>query len=76
MVTAYILIEMAAGHSVALVNSLAECAAVKTTDRVTGPYDVVVTLEANDISGISKIVADQIHARPGVVRTTTCVGLG
>ena len=75
MVTAYILIEMAAGHSVTLVGSLTDCPEVINTDRVTGPYDVVVTLKANDVSGISNIVADQIHARPGVIRTTTCVSL-
>ena len=75
MVTAYVLVEMVAGHSRNLVETLRERPVVKVVDRVTGPYDIIVTLEAPDINGISNIVADEIHSRPGVVRTTTCVSL-
>ena len=75
MVIAYVLVEMLAGHSRNLVDALAERPAVRVVDRVTGPYDVIITLEAIDINGISNIVADEIHSRPGVVRTTTCISL-
>jgi DNA-binding Lrp family transcriptional regulator len=75
MVIAYVLVEMVAGHSRNLVDALAERPAVRVVDRVTGPYDVIITLEAIDINGISNIVADEIHSRPGVVRTTTCISL-
>ncbi len=75
MVRAYILIEMVAGHSRNLVDSLQERQVVKELDRVTGPYDVIAVLEATDINRISDIVADEIHSLPGVVRTTTCVSL-
>ncbi len=73
MVNAYILIEMVAGHSRALVASLAEREAVKSVDRVTGPYDVVAVIEADDVNGVSDILDTEIHSLPGVVRTTTCV---
>ena len=75
MVTAYVLVEMVAGHSRNLVDTLEGRGAVKVVDRVTGPYDVIVTLEAPDINGISNLVADEVHSRPGVVRTTTCISL-
>jgi len=75
LVRAYILIEMVAGHSRNLVESLQERQVVKELDRVTGPYDVIAVLEATDINRISDIVADEIHSLPGVVRTTTCVSL-
>ena len=75
MVVAYILVEMVAGHSRNLVEALKERSAVTVADRVTGPYDVIITLEAPDINAISNIVADEIHSRPGVVRTTTCISL-
>ena len=75
MVIAYILVEMVAGHSRDLVDTLEGRGAVRVVDRVTGPYDLIVTLEAPDINGISNIVADEIHSRPGVVRTTTCISL-
>lgn len=75
MVTAYVLVEMVAGHSRSLVKTLEGRAPVQVVDRVTGPYDVIVTLQAQDISGISNLVAEEIHTRPGVVRTTTCISL-
>ncbi len=75
MVTAYVLVEMVAGHSRSLVDTLKSRGPVQVVDRVTGPYDVIVTLQAPDISGISNLVAKEIHARTGVVRTTTCISL-
>ena len=76
MVRAYILIEMMAGHSRNLVNSLKGKKGVKSVSRVTGPYDVLAVLEASDINDISDIVNSEIHSLTGVVRTTTCVTLG
>ena len=75
MVTAYVLIEMVAGHSRDLVSALEKRPVVREVDRVTGPFDVIVVLEADDLNKISDIVAAEIHTLPGVVRTTTCVSL-
>ena len=66
---------MVAGHSRDLVESLRGSQAVKAVDRVTGPYDVILVMEASDINNISDIVAAEIHSLTGVVRTTTCVSL-
>ena len=76
MVRAYVLIEMGAGQSRSLVDALAGTRGVRDAVRVTGPYDVVVVLEGNDLEQISNFVTDSIHAKKGVVRTTTCVSLG
>ena len=75
MVVAYVLIEMVAGHSRKLVNTLRERQVAKVVDRVTGPYDVIAVLEAPDVNGISEIVASEIHHLDGVMRTITCVSL-
>ena len=75
MVRAYILIEMAAGHSRNLVNSLRGREEVRDVARITGPYDVMAVLEAADVDEISDIIAREIHSVAGVVRTTTCVSL-
>lgn len=75
MVTAYVLIEMTAGHSKNLVNTLKERKVAKEVDRLTGPYDVVAVLEAPSINEISNIVETEIHTLDGVVRTTTCVSM-
>ena len=76
MVKAYILIEMTAGNSRGLVDALRGRRQVLQVDRVTGPYDVVAVLEAEDLNEISQIVVSAIHTLPGVVRTNTCVSLG
>ena len=75
MVRAYVLIEMVAGHSRNLVNSLRGQEGVLDVARVTGPYDVIAVLEGQDIDEISNTVTEVIHTLAGVVRTTTCVSL-
>jgi len=76
VVRAYILIEMAAGHSRSLVNALLGKEGIQDVVRVTGPYDVIAVLEAKDVNEASDTVNREIHALEGVVRTTTCVSLG
>ena len=75
MVRAYVLIEMMAGHARNLVNGLTGRREVMDIARVTGPYDVIAVIEAEDVNEISEIVNSEIHSQPGVVRTTTCVTL-
>ncbi|MCI0438743.1 MAG: Lrp/AsnC ligand binding domain-containing protein [Chloroflexi bacterium] len=76
MVKAYVLIEMVAGQSMRLVQALRASGAVQGVDRVTGPYDVIAVITAEDINKISDIVHDRIHTLDGVVRTTTCIVIG
>ena len=75
MVRAFVLIEMAAGHSTNLVNTLRGRSDVVEADRVTGPYDVIAVLEAADLVQINEVVTTEIHHLEGVVRTITCVSL-
>lgn len=76
MVKAYILIEMAAGHSVNLVRKLRGQEGVRDIHRVTGPYDVIAVVEAPDLNKVNDFVTGTIHHMDGVMRTTTCVSLG
>jgi DNA-binding Lrp family transcriptional regulator len=76
MVRAYVLIEMAAGHSRDMVNMLQGRPGVHSVNRVTGPYDVIVELEAPDIEAVSEAVSENIHTVKGVLRTITCVCIG
>ncbi len=75
MVKAYVLIEMVAGYSTQFVDTIASRPGVTLTDRVTGPYDVLVVVEADDLNGLSSLVQGEIHTQQGVVRTTTCVAM-
>ena len=75
MTRAYVLVEMMAGHARNLVNNLSGRRQVTDVARVTGPYDVIVVIEAEDVNEISETVNRGIHSQAGVVRTTTCVTL-
>ena len=76
MVRAYVLIEMAAGHSRDMVTMLQGKSGVRNINRVTGPYDVIVELEAPDIEALSEAVSENIHTMKGIMRTITCVCIG
>jgi DNA-binding Lrp family transcriptional regulator len=67
---------MVAGHSRNLVNTLKGRQNVREVARVTGPYDVIVVMEAEDVDEISDLVTEDVHSLAGVVRTTTCVSMG
>ena len=44
-------------------------------DVVTGPYDIIAVLEANDLPSIGKILSNQMHRMPGIVKTVTCLSV-
>jgi len=48
-------------------------AKVIAVDTVTGPYDVIVHLEADDLDRLGSCITDGIQAVHGVKRTTTCL---
>ena len=75
MVRAYVLIEMAAGHSTNLVKSLRDRSDVVDADRVTGPYDVIAIVEDEDLNKVHEFVTTIIHMEEGVLRTTTSVSV-
>jgi len=46
---------------------------VVRVDAVTGKYDAVVEIDAEDTDEIRRIVAGGVHDTPGVAETTTCI---
>jgi len=46
---------------------------VKRADAVTGPYDIIAHLEAEDINEIGKTVVFKIQGVGGVTKTLTCM---
>jgi DNA-binding Lrp family transcriptional regulator len=40
-------------------------------NTITGPYDVIALVEADDLRQLSDVVVSQIQATPGVLRTMT-----
>ena len=70
---AYVLIETSVGKSGDVTTALAVLPGVDTVDPVTGPYDIIAVVTANDLNAVGQIVTREIHTVPGIVRTVTCM---
>jgi DNA-binding Lrp family transcriptional regulator len=72
MVEAIVLVQAEVGQSSAVGSAISRLGGVKSADVVTGPYDVIVRVEAESIDDLGRAVVGQIQAVPGVTRTLTC----
>jgi DNA-binding Lrp family transcriptional regulator len=74
---AYILIEAAVGKAKPVAEGVSGInssnARVITSESVTGPYDVIAVLEADDLDHLGAAITDDIQQVDGVQRTTTCL---
>jgi len=46
---------------------------VLSAEGVTGPYDVIVRVEASDLDELGRRVATGVHGVEGITRTITCI---
>jgi DNA-binding Lrp family transcriptional regulator len=72
---AFILIETAVGRNKEIVSNLKQLRGVTSVDYVTGPYDIIAILEAENLNDIGDLVTQHIHPIGGISRTTTCLSL-
>jgi len=70
---AYVLVEAEAGQVRSIIEVLRGLAGVSAADAVTGPYDIVVTIETPDPRDIGRLVMNEIHGITGIKRTVTCL---
>ena len=70
---AYILIEAAVGKTRDVVAVLKTLGGVLSVNPVTGPYDIIILVEGNDLNAIGELVTGKIHPIPGVTRTVSCL---
>ena len=70
-VSAYIFVETTTGKAREISASVSQIAGVIRCNTVTGPYDVIVVVEAEDIRQLGDFVVSKIQATPGVLRTMT-----
>jgi len=75
-VKAFVLIEIGVGKTKDVVTALGKAEGVKSADAVMGPYDVIATIEAENLEGIGNLVTEKIHPISGVSRTITCLSMG
>src|SRR5260221_7383069 len=72
MVQAYILVQTEVGKAADVATAIGEIAGVTQADDVTGPYDVIVRAEADNVDDLGRLVVAQIQGVPGITRTLTC----
>jgi DNA-binding Lrp family transcriptional regulator len=72
---AYILIEIRTGDIENVVQHLKRVTGVVEAHMTFGPYDAIAVVEADDVSGVGKVLAAGIQPIPGVVETLTCLAV-
>lgn len=72
---AYVLIETAVGKTRDVMSALSNVSGMDAVDAVTGPYDIIAVVSANDLNSVGMIVTDKVHTIGGVNRTVTCLSV-
>ena len=70
---AFVLIETVVGRNKDVVAALKQLEGVKSVDTVTGPYDVIATIEGETFNDIGDLVTAKIHPIAGISRTASCL---
>lgn len=73
---AYVLLEAQAGKTEEALQKIRQIEGVKDVVLVTGPYDLIIYLEAEDLKILGKTVSEKVQIIPGVTKTITCVVIG
>lgn len=78
-VRGYVLIEAEVGKAKAVGEAIKAVkhndARVVMVDTVTGPFDVIVQLEADDLDKLGNAITEGIQRVAGVLRTNTCLAV-
>ncbi len=71
-VNAYILIQTEVGRAAAVAEEIGALPGVTMAEDVTGPYDVIVRAEADNVDDLGKLVVANVQGVSGITRTLTC----
>ena len=69
---AYVLISVTVGYARKVYEELHQIPEIKQADAISGPVDIIVRIEAFDLSLIGRLVIDRIQSIEGVADTITC----
>src|ERR1700722_3517755 len=72
MVQAYILVQTEVGKAAEVAIAIGQIGGVTQADDVTGPYDVIVRAESDNVDDLGRLVVAQIQGVAGITRTLTC----
>lgn len=71
-VQAYVLIQTSVGRSTAVAKEISNLPGVISAADATGPYDVIVKVEAADMDALGQMIVTRLQLVDGVTRTLTC----
>lgn len=71
-VQAYVLVQTTVGKAANVAAEIRKTDGVIVVHDVTGPYDVIVQVEAPSMDDLGKLVVTGIQAVEGITRTVTC----
>ena len=78
-VRCYVLVETAVGKARYVGGNLGNLTPdggrILSVETVTGPYDVIACLEADDLDLLGTFITERIQQIDGVQRTTTCLSI-
>jgi len=72
---AYVLIETQVGKTKQVVEAIRKLTGVASVDSVTGPYDIIAIIQADNLNDIGILIVDKVHTTTGISRTVTCLAL-
>lgn len=70
-VAAYIFVEATQGKAIAICEEINKIKGVKSAHAVTGPYDIIVLVEGDDVNVLGEFIVSRIQNVPSVLRTMT-----
>jgi DNA-binding Lrp family transcriptional regulator len=71
-VHAYVLIQTDIGKAAQVAQQVSGIDGVLTAEAVTGPYDVIVQVEAPSMNDLGRMVVRDVQQIEGITRTITC----
>jgi DNA-binding Lrp family transcriptional regulator len=75
MPRAYVLIRIEPGREKEVIEQLETVEEIKSADLVTGRYDAIVLIEADDVKTITEAVMGKIRIMRGVIYTESCLAV-
>lgn len=72
---AYVLITATAGKALEVVNALQGREGIISADAITGEYDVIAQVRADDVAGIGRLIVEKVQSADGVFKTITCLAV-
>ena len=72
---AYILIETSVGSTHQVAEQLRKIDQMMAVDMVTGPFDIIAVVEADNLVDIGGIVSTKMHQVGGIIKTITSLAV-